>query len=231
MAAERIEDIEDVPQHLLHHVTRHDLDNSSIQAVRRALLQWYGAHRRHLPWRGDAAPYTDASATTATSVVGSKRGRRGATDSAASSNGKLQTKNKKKQRRKRPQQEDKVGRAFMAAFFKAKGNTTTTPTAVVYAPATPASSQSSITIVGNSSTNTSDPSTPDSEAPSAATSATSSCHGTVSPYGTWVSEIMCQQTRVATVIDYYQRWMARFPTVQALASSSIEVLYRSVLCG
>lgn len=229
MAAERIEDIEDVPQHLLHHVTRHDLDNSSIQAVRRALLQWYGAHRRHLPWRGDAPPYTDASATTATSVVGSKRGRGGATDS----NGKLQTKDKKKQRRKRPQQEDKVGRAFMAAFFKAKGSNTTTatPTAVVYAPATPASSQSSITIVGNSSTNTSDPSTPDSEAPSTATSATSSCHGTVSPYGTWVSEIMCQQTRVATVIDYYQRWMARFPTVQALASSSIEVLYRMVLCG
>lgn len=41
----------------------------------------------------------------------------------------------------------------------------------------------------------------------------------VTPYGTWVSEIMCQQTRVATVIEYYLKWMARFPTVQDLAAA------------
>lgn len=46
------------------------------------------------------------------------------------------------------------------------------------------------------------------------------------PYGVWVSEIMLQQTQVSTVIDYYQRFMARFPSVQALAASSIdEVLH------
>ena len=32
-----------------------------------------------------------------------------------------------------------------------------------------------------------------------------------SPYRVWVSEIMLQQTQVATVIPYYQRFMARFP--------------------
>ncbi|HVT14418.1 MAG TPA: A/G-specific adenine glycosylase [Fimbriimonadaceae bacterium] len=37
------------------------------------------------------------------------------------------------------------------------------------------------------------------------------------PYAVWVSEIMLQQTQVATVIPYYERWMRRFPTVQALA--------------
>lgn len=39
------------------------------------------------------------------------------------------------------------------------------------------------------------------------------------PYAIWVSEIMLQQTRVATVIPYWQRWMAKFPTVGALAAA------------
>lgn len=36
-------------------------------------------------------------------------------------------------------------------------------------------------------------------------------------YQTWVSEIMLQQTRVDTVIPYYERWMRRFPSLDALA--------------
>ncbi len=39
-------------------------------------------------------------------------------------------------------------------------------------------------------------------------------------YGVWLSEIMLQQTQVATVIPYYQRFMASFPDIQALASAS-----------
>src|SRR5450432_2260733 len=42
------------------------------------------------------------------------------------------------------------------------------------------------------------------------------------PYAIWVSEIMLQQTRVATVIPYWERWMARFPTVTALASAPLD---------
>jgi A/G-specific adenine glycosylase len=46
------------------------------------------------------------------------------------------------------------------------------------------------------------------------------------PYRVWVSEVMLQQTQVATVIPYYQRFMARFPTVTALADAPIdEVLH------
>ena len=41
-------------------------------------------------------------------------------------------------------------------------------------------------------------------------------------YGIWVSEIMCQQTQVATVKAYWTRWMTRFPDVQALASAPEE---------
>src|SRR5471030_2048210 len=46
------------------------------------------------------------------------------------------------------------------------------------------------------------------------------------PYKVWLSEVMLQQTQVATVIPYYQRFMARFPTVQSLASAPLdEVLH------
>lgn len=46
------------------------------------------------------------------------------------------------------------------------------------------------------------------------------------PYAILVSEIMLQQTQVATVIDYYTRWMKRFPDFAALArASEAEVLH------
>ena len=42
------------------------------------------------------------------------------------------------------------------------------------------------------------------------------------PYRIWLSEIMLQQTRVAAVIAYYQRFLQRFPTVEALAAAPDE---------
>ena len=49
--------------------------------------------------------------------------------------------------------------------------------------------------------------------------------GVHDPYRTWVSEIMLQQTRVAAVIEHYQRFLAQFPTVVALAlAQEAEVL-------
>ncbi|KAJ3579373.1 hypothetical protein NPX13_g1195 [Xylaria arbuscula] len=39
-------------------------------------------------------------------------------------------------------------------------------------------------------------------------------------YEVWISEIMLQQTRVAVVIDYWNRWMAKWPTIQELAAAS-----------
>jgi A/G-specific adenine glycosylase len=41
--------------------------------------------------------------------------------------------------------------------------------------------------------------------------------GISDPYRTWVSEVMLQQTRVAAVIDHYEKFLRRFPTVLALA--------------
>lgn len=42
------------------------------------------------------------------------------------------------------------------------------------------------------------------------------------PYLVWVSEIMLQQTQVSTVIPYYERWLARFPTLAALAAAPLD---------
>ena len=41
---------------------------------------------------------------------------------------------------------------------------------------------------------------------------------TQDPYRVWLSEIMLQQTQVATVLDYYARFLARFPNVVSLAA-------------
>lgn len=42
------------------------------------------------------------------------------------------------------------------------------------------------------------------------------------PYEVWVSEIMLQQTQVAVVIPYFERWMSRFPNIQALAEAPLD---------
>ncbi len=44
--------------------------------------------------------------------------------------------------------------------------------------------------------------------------------GVKDPYAVWVSEIMLQQTRVETVVPYFERWMARFPDVRTLAEAA-----------
>ena len=49
----------------------------------------------------------------------------------------------------------------------------------------------------------------------------------MSAYGTWVSEVMLQQTRVETVVDYYVKWMALFPTPKALAEADLEQVRQS----
>ena len=63
--------------------------------------------------------------------------------------------------------------------------------------------------------------------PSSSSSSSSSSSGPTTyknAYGTWVSEIMCQQTRVETVIPYFINWMERWPTPASLASASEEAV-------
>lgn len=49
---------------------------------------------------------------------------------------------------------------------------------------------------------------------------------TKDPYAIWVSEIMLQQTQIATVIPYYERWMKRFPTKAALAKAPLDAVLK-----
>jgi A/G-specific adenine glycosylase len=49
---------------------------------------------------------------------------------------------------------------------------------------------------------------------------------TSDPYAVWVAEVMAQQTRVDTVIPYYERWLRRFPDIDTLADAPLDVVYR-----
>ena len=42
------------------------------------------------------------------------------------------------------------------------------------------------------------------------------------PYAIWVSEIMLQQTQVATVVPYYRRFIERFPDIETLSAASLD---------
>ena len=50
-------------------------------------------------------------------------------------------------------------------------------------------------------------------------------HGSRDPYRVWLSEVMLQQTQVATVILYYARFLARFPDVETLAAAPLDDVF------
>jgi A/G-specific adenine glycosylase len=50
---------------------------------------------------------------------------------------------------------------------------------------------------------------------------------TSDPYRVWISEVMLQQTRVETVIPYYEAFLARFPSVESLAAAQVDEVLAS----
>ena len=44
----------------------------------------------------------------------------------------------------------------------------------------------------------------------------------LNPFECWIAEVMLQQTQLAVVLPYWRRWMAAFPTLEALADASLE---------
>jgi A/G-specific adenine glycosylase len=46
------------------------------------------------------------------------------------------------------------------------------------------------------------------------------------PYHVWVSEVMLQQTQVKTVLDYYRRFLTKFPDIQHLAAADLEAVLK-----
>jgi A/G-specific adenine glycosylase len=47
-----------------------------------------------------------------------------------------------------------------------------------------------------------------------------------SPYRVWISEVMLQQTRASVVIEYFEKWMARYPSIQDLAQAPLDELIK-----
>ncbi len=45
-------------------------------------------------------------------------------------------------------------------------------------------------------------------------------------YGVWISEMMLQQTRVATVLDYYDRWMRALPSIPSVATAEEGTIFK-----
>jgi A/G-specific adenine glycosylase len=48
----------------------------------------------------------------------------------------------------------------------------------------------------------------------------------ITPYGIWVSEVMAQQTRIETVVPYWNKWMKEYPDVSELSNANYEDLNR-----
>ena len=49
---------------------------------------------------------------------------------------------------------------------------------------------------------------------------------TSDPYKIWISEVMLQQTTVAAVIPYYERWLKKFPDIQSVARSPLQTVLK-----
>ncbi len=47
------------------------------------------------------------------------------------------------------------------------------------------------------------------------------------PYAVWIAEVMLQQTQTTTVVPYYERWLAQFPTVEALAAAPLDAVLKA----
>lgn len=50
---------------------------------------------------------------------------------------------------------------------------------------------------------------------------------TPTPYRVWISEVMLQQTKASVVVPYFERWLAHFPDIEALAKAPIEEVLKA----
>ncbi|CAM9656730.1 unnamed protein product, partial [Hapterophycus canaliculatus] len=219
VAPEPSADIEELPASLVKDyqqhqaATYHTFTIEELVEIRRGLLSWYDKNRRMLPWRGDAPPWTRQVIPRTTS------------SSASSASGTVTRREDGKA------DVHDATQPRLTAFFG------TTPKRA--ADRAPAKSK-------NKGNENSDYGTGDNgagarkrkkteEANDKADGANESVKTTaeeqqegpleripMSAYGTWVSEVMLQQTRVETVVDYFVKWMKLFPTPKALAEADLE---------
>ncbi|CAN0438824.1 unnamed protein product [Ectocarpus sp. 12 AP-2014] len=220
-AASCADDIEDLPgafvrdyrQHQA--VTYHAFTAEEVTMVRQGLLSWYDENRRRLPWRGDPPPWTRTSTPAASAAPGAATSCKGKTSKAAKEENAAQprltaffgSKPKQQQHGRHPTEVS----AFMkssdssgggARKMRSTGITLESELGLKQQRQQEGNDVLSLAV--------------EEEQPSLLK------RTPMSAYGTWVSEVMLQQTRVETVIDYYVKWMTLFPTPNDLAAASLE---------
>eukprot|EP00903_Cladosiphon_okamuranus_P013359 g12451.t1 len=180
--------------------TYHAFTAEEVGTIRVGLLSWYDKNRRLLPWRGDPPPWTRTAAPASAS----------GTSTAAV--------------RKKPTAAARLdpGQPRLTSFFGSK-------------PKQPGASTNASDVTSGRGNNGSRSSGSNgvarkrkkAEADNVQDGNDEEQHESLNripmtAYGTWVSEVMLQQTRVETVVDYYVKWMALFPTPKALAEADLE---------
>lgn len=165
--------------------------------VRRQLLLWFSLHRRRLPWRGDPPPWCvdKASLRKAASEGGEQR---------------------------------PITQSFGRRLRRAATPLTIDLTEPPHPSAAP--SHTSDAVLGSSApphedkTHSGFRTTPLTAWANTAAKHEPICDASrlCTAYGTWVSEVMLQQTQVERVVDYWTRWMEKFPTVHDLARASLD---------
>lgn len=165
--------------------------------IRTALVQWYRANRRKLPWRGDAGPYDGSTAgygvaANASAAAGTVTS---ATATIASSGGK----NKRKKIMK-AENEGKDIRSFFTSSSSSSSSSLGT------------SQPKSMKVIEKDTSQT-------DETELLAVSSFQSTE--VTAYGVWVSEIMLQQTRVEAVIPYWIK--CEFPCLSCNYQSLVQI--------
>ena len=211
------------------HDSFHDFQPVEVELIRKALLEWYDANRRKLPWRGDPPPYLTSKVSAGSPSTGSRdRAKR----LKKLTPKKTQSKANPQKKQQQLQQQAKISKFFAApprkkirkpgqGGCKVEEEPTVTAEELTdsCSPAGGAAKSAGALVLQDDAISSKAVDDRDTLLPEAAQRRS---RVPVSAYETWVSEIMCQQTRVETVIGYFLRWMKRFPTVEALAEASIE---------
>ena len=165
-----------------------------------------------LPWRGDAPAAVAAG-----------------TESSADANAAFGAREKKAKATAALLQKAKAvtegASRSITSFFNKQTNERTAAAAASSVSSVAAAAAAPAVASPSSSSSSAVPSSATAPAAAPAASAVAGARVPVSAYGVWVSEIMLQQTRVETVIDFYTRWMRRFPRVEDLASASLEEVH------
>lgn len=206
--------------HPTHTLGYHSLTSEQIVGLRAALLSWYDTHRRKMPWRGDdmdddEEEDEDNKKVTAEQGQGKENGRkvgkRRKQQASSASTGKKSSKSSSS--------------TLFNHFHRLNQHSSQDDKdeASNHHSATLPNVGSSDACIATAAADSGHAANSDSDAVAASTSSASfHRRHPVSAYGVWVSEVMAQQTRIDVVRQYWTRWMARFPTVDALSKASID---------